>query len=82
MARKQDYDEDEVLRILAKKADINIDKNMKVVQVLREGKGDVGNGSWGKIDFLVNYRGWKSMRVNDFGKNDKRRLQKTKVGSN
>lgn len=77
MARKRNYEEDEVLKLLDRKGDIKIDKNMKVVQVLRDNT-TVGNNTWGKIDFLVNFRGWKSMLVNEFDNNGKRRLQKTK----
>ena len=54
---------------------------MKVIQVLRDNT-TCGNGTWGKIDFLVNYNGWKSMLVNEFDKkDDKRKLQKTKRGA-
>lgn len=77
MARKQ-FNEDEVLRTLHKKNDLRIDNNMKVIQVLRDNV-TCGNGTWGKIDFLVNHNGWKSMLVNEFDKKDDRqRLQKTK----
>lgn len=80
MARKQ-FKEDEVLRILDKKGDVRIDSQMKVIQVLRDNT-TCGNGTWGKIDFLVNYNGWKSMLVNEFDKkDDKRKLQKTKRGA-
>lgn len=80
MARKQKYEVDEVLKKLDKKSDLKIDKNMKVIQVVR-GNNTCGNGTWGKIDFLVNYNGWKSMLVNEFETkktNDKRRVQKAK----
>ena len=70
MARKQ-YVADEVLKILGKKSDIKVDNNMKVIQVLR-GSVTVGNGSWGKIDFLVNHNGWKSMIVNEFDSKKKK----------
>ena len=77
MARKQ-FNEDEVLRTLHKKNDLRIDNNMKVIQVLRDNV-TCGNGTLGKIDFLVNHNGWKSMLVNEFDKKDDRqRLQKTK----
>ena len=80
MARKQ-FKEDEVLRILDKKGDVRIDSQMKVIQVLRD-NNTCGNGTWGKIDFLVNYNGWKSMLVNEFDKkDDKRKLQKIKRGA-
>ena len=70
MARKHKMDE--VLRALAKKHDCRIVGN--VIQVLNgksiEAKGqlsnDLGNGSWGKIDFLVNQCGFRQMYVVDF----------------
>jgi len=70
MARKHKMDE--VLRALAKKHDCRIVGN--VIQVLNgksiEAKyqlsNDLGNGSWGKIDFLVNHCGFRKMNVVDF----------------
>ena len=67
MARKHKMDE--VLRALAKKHDCRIVGN--VIQVLNgksiEAKyqlsNDLGNGSWGKIDFLVNHCGFRQMYV-------------------
>lgn len=51
MARKH-YDEASCVRSLSKKNSININGNR--IEVLK-GATDVGNGSWGKIDFLVKY---------------------------
>ena len=70
MARKHKMDE--VLKALAKKHDCRIVGN--VIQVLNgeslEAKyqlsNDLGNGSWGKIDFLVKHCGFRQMYVVDF----------------
>lgn len=51
----KNYDEATVIRSLRKKAGIDIDTIKKVITVNKE-SGDVGKGSWGKIDFLVHYR--------------------------
>lgn len=69
MARKN-YQVDEVLRGLARKHDVKVFGNS--IQVLN-GKnssfpklGDLGNKSWGKIDFLKNYCGFKLFFVDKF----------------
>lgn len=51
MARKH-YDEASCIRSLSKKNSININGNC--IKVLK-GATDVGNGSWGKIDFLTKH---------------------------
>lgn len=70
MARKsKNYNADEVVRQLSKKHDIRVNNDVKVVEVItgkdnkRPAANDVGNGSWGKIDFLVNYCGWRQIFV-------------------
>lgn len=77
MARK--HNEDEVLRTLRSKNDVRIvsgeiqvlkDKvyNKKTCQVETNPKKhfDLGNGSWGKISFLVNYCGYRQIFVSKF----------------
>ena len=77
MARK--HNEDEVLRTLRSKNDVRIvngeiqvlkDKvfNKKTSQVETNPKKhfDLGNGSWGKISFLVNYCGYRQIFVSEF----------------
>lgn len=68
MARKHQLDE--VLRSLGKKQDCKI--NGSSILVLN-GKGkkhkknhDLGNGSWGRIDYLVNYCGYTKYFVSEF----------------
>ena len=60
MARKN-YSEDEVLRSLSKKNSININRVSKTLTV--NTTGDLGNGSWGKIDFLTNYCGYHTIKA-------------------
>lgn len=69
MARKQ-YQEDEVLRSLTQKKDVKVDKYRKEVFTLN-GKiwprsNDLGNKSWGKIDYLVNYQNYRHYSVAEF----------------
>lgn len=65
MERKvKGYVEHEVVAELNRKADVRIIG--KQIQELKDGKGDVGNGSRGKIDFLVRYCGYVHFFVKDF----------------
>ena len=70
--RKNKFQVDEVLRALGKKHDIRINSDVKVIEVLSGKdvkypvKHDVGNGSWGKIDYLCNYNGWRQIFVDRF----------------
>ena len=69
MARKN-YTIDEVLRALNKKNDCLISETDKIVFILtgKSKKNDLGNKSWGKIDFLVNCCGFGLNRVEEFTK--------------
>lgn len=58
------YTEDQVLLALRRKADLRVVG--KQIQQLKEGKGDVGNGTRGKIDFLLKYCGYTHFYVKDF----------------
>lgn len=60
----KNYVEHEVVYQLNRKSDIRIVG--KQIQELREGKGDVGNGSRGKIDFLVKHCAYVHVFVNRF----------------
>lgn len=67
MARK--HNEDEVLYRLRKKHDVRITQNKEILvlsQFAKNKLNDLGNGSWGKIDFLVNYCGYRQYFVKDF----------------
>ena len=70
MARKHSLDE--VLKSLGKKNDCRVDSTKKVVYTLN-GKSkkqkclhDLGNKSWGKIDYLVNWCGYTHYFVAEF----------------
>lgn len=49
--KKRNYDEASVVRSLSKKNSIYVDTVNHVVEVMKDST-DVGNGSWGKIDYL------------------------------
>ena len=68
MARKHTVDE--VVRSLSKKKDVKIDLKSKIVELLDSPfkNNDLGNGSWGKIDFLVNHAGFQKVFVEEFTK--------------
>lgn len=58
------YSEEGVLLALRRKADLRVVG--KQIQQLKEGKGDVGNGTRGKIDFLIKHLGYSHFYVKDF----------------
>lgn len=62
--KSRNYNEDEVLQALRRKSDLRVVG--KQIQELREGKGDIGNGTRGKIDFLTKYCGYSHFYVKDF----------------
>lgn len=57
MAKKIAYDETSVVRSLSKKSSIQINPVNKTIEVLKNST-DVGNGSWGKIDYLSKVHGY------------------------
>ncbi len=73
---KRKHSADEVLKSLSKKHDVKVvGKSIQVLKaiVTKDGKdvenpayqGDLGNGSWGKIDFLKS-QGYSLMFVGNF----------------
>lgn len=65
MARK--HTKDEVLHSLSRKSDVLINRNSSVIQVLKPAKhNDLGNGSWGKIDYLKKEWGYQQQFVKKF----------------
>lgn len=64
MSNNAGYTEDQVVRQLKRKADIRIVG--KQIQELREGKGDVGIGSRGKIDYLLKQHNYIHFFVQKF----------------
>ena len=57
MAKKH-YDEVSVVRSLSRKSSININSFLKEIKI-KKGAADVGNGSWGKIDYLRHVHGYR-----------------------
>lgn len=55
--KRKNYDEASVIRSITKKADVSVDYVNKVVQVKKD-SNEVGNGTWGKIDYLCHYCGY------------------------
>lgn len=71
MARK--HKKDEVLQQLRQKHDVKISDNMEIFILTGTSNkaqfkkaNDLGNGSLGKIDFLVNYCGYRKLFVSEF----------------
>jgi len=62
--KSRDYEEQKVVKDLQKKHDLDI--NGKQIRELRDGKGDVGIKSRGKIDFLIKYCGYVHFMVIKF----------------
>lgn len=67
MAKKRAYDETSVIRSLSKKNSIRVNAIEKVVEVMKSAT-DVGNGSWGKIDYLHKVHGYVYVFVTSLGK--------------
>lgn len=61
MAKKH-YDEVSVVRALSKKSSINVNSIRKEIEI-RKDATDVGNGSWGKIDYLCGVHGYHVYRT-------------------
>jgi hypothetical protein len=57
---KKNYDEMSVVRILSKNPNVQVDSTSRIVVVNRN-SNTVGNGTWGKIDYLVNYCDYTQM---------------------
>lgn len=55
--KKKNYDEAKVIRILSKKRDIRIDSVRMTIEIVKNST-EVGNGSWGKIDYLRKIHGY------------------------
>lgn len=57
MTKKVSYDEVSVAKSLSRKISVSVNTNIKVITI-KEGATDVGNGSWGKIDYLCKVHGY------------------------
>ena len=66
--KKKNYDEVSVIKSITKKADVSVDYTNKIVRVKKD-SNEVGNGTWGKIDYLCHYCGYSyiiSKTINNF----------------
>lgn len=68
--KKKNYDEVSVIRSITKKADVSVDYVNKIIQV-KEDSNEVGNGTWGKIDYLCHYCGYIYVRPKTINNNRK-----------
>lgn len=73
---KRKYDEASVVRALNKKQSIKVDTVNGIVKVQKNAT-DVGNSSWGKIDYLCHYCGYIYIFVNFVFKKNVRQTSKT-----
>jgi len=53
MARKSKYQADEVVYFLSKRKGVKISAKQKHIEVSK--RNDLGNGCWGRVDFLRNH---------------------------
>ena len=56
--QKKKHTVDSAIKSLSKKRDINIVNNVIEVRRGKKSTQDLGNGSWGKVDFLCNHKGY------------------------
>ena len=57
MTKKVSYDEVSVAKSLSRKSSVSVNTHTKAITI-KEGATDVGNGSWGKIDYLCKIHGY------------------------
>lgn len=62
-SRGENYDAFKAVKDISKKSGLLV--NGKTIQVLKS-QSDVGNGTWGKIDYLTNHCGYKQIFVEKF----------------
>lgn len=56
------YDEFSVVKSISKKHSVKVDTVNKIIKVLKDST-DVGNGTWGKIDYLCKVHGYMLNRI-------------------
>ena len=59
---RKDYQVDEVLKILGRNNEIKVVK--RDINILID--SNIGNGTWGKLDFLTGYQGYQIKYVSSF----------------
>lgn len=70
MTKKVRYDEVSVAKSLSKKSSISVNTNSKLIAI-KKGATDVGNGSWGKIDYLCKVHKYVYVFAQSVGKSTK-----------
>lgn len=70
MTKKVSYDEVSVAKSLSRKSSIKVYPHCKTV-IIKKGATDVGNGSWGKIDYLCKVHGYVYVFSDSVGKSIK-----------
>lgn len=73
----KNYDEASVVCSLTKKASIRINAVNKTIEVVRD-SADVGNSSWGKIDYLCKVHGYVYSFVASIGAKKKKDIDNVK----
>ena len=68
--KKKSYDEASVVRSLNKKMSVRVNVVSKTIEVVKDSY-DVGNGSWGKIDYLCKVHHYTYMFVGSIGSKTK-----------
>lgn len=66
MAKKH-YDEVSVVRSLSRKSSIRVSPSLMQIEI-KIGATDVGNGSWGKIDYLRHVHGYHVVFIKSVAK--------------
>ena len=81
--KHKSYDEVSVVRTLYRKSSIRITTNgrQNLIEILKDAI-DVGNGSWGKIDFLIKCCGYICLSVDKLQSKASRMLNTKEDGDN
>lgn len=58
VTKKLKHTEEKAVNSLRKKQDVYFDGNVISIKRGKKATQDLGNGSWGKIDFLCNHKGY------------------------
>lgn len=67
MIKKKAYDEASVIRSLSKKNSVRISIAERKIEIIKNAT-DIGNGSWGKIDYLHKVHGYIPVFVSSINK--------------
>lgn len=70
----RNYDEVSVVSSLMKKSTINVDRGNKTITILKD-SAELGNGSWGKIDFLVKYCKYHTCYSDTIGRKNRKAME-------